>query len=353
MSEVSDIFSLASYDYMLPSERIAQHPVHPRDSSKLLVVGRDGELIEEHFFSVTKHLLPGDLLVVNDTRVFPARLLGRRETGGAVELLLLENISQNRWKVLVRPGRRIRRGMVIKFGDELSAVIEEKLTDGTRIAKFPISGEEFWLVLDEVGHTPLPHYIRRDDKPSDRERYQTVYARERGAVAAPTAGLHFTEKLLNKIKNMGVELVPITLHIGWGTFKPIEVGDIREHKMHREFYSISKNAAQKLNAALNDGRRIIAVGTTTTRALESAAKSSTLINPHSRWTDLYIYPGYKFKVVDAMITNFHLPRSSLLVMVSAFAGIERIMRAYQYALSHNFRFYSYGDAMMIFRSERH
>ncbi len=345
--KIPKIFATKTYNYELPQDRIAQYPAEPRDSSKLLVMKEADEFEERVFSEIVDLLIPGDLLVLNDTRVFPARIFGKKKTGGNVEFLLLQNLSPRRWNVLVRPGRRVKIGTIVDFENEMEAQIIERLDDGSRIVEFSADGERFWQILDNIGHIPLPHYIDREDTPSDKKHYQTVYAQNRGAIAAPTAGLHFTKDLLQKIEMKGVEITSITLNVGWGTFKPIEVSDIREHKMHREFYSISDKAARKINAAHNDGRRIIAVGTTTTRAIEAAAAENIPILPQKKWTDIFIFPEYKFKIIDAMITNFHLPKSSLIVMVSAFAGIETIAKAYRYALENNFRFYSYGDAMLL------
>ncbi len=342
-------YDLATYDYPLPEDRIAQFPAEPRDSSKLLVV-RPGAPPEETVFRrITDYLRPGDLMVFNNTRVFPARLYGRKHTGARIEFLLLQNLGERTWQVMARPARRLHPDDIVDFEGHLCARIVSKNPDGSLVVEFNLGGEDFWRVLDNLGHIPLPLYIRRPDTEYDRTRYQTVYATETGAVAAPTAGLHFTPQLLEKIRQMGVETAFITLHVGWWTFKPIEVIDIRKHKMHREYYKIPPETAEAIDRAMAEGRRIIAVGTTTVRALESAAQESVPIKPGERWTDLFIYPGFEFRVVDCMITNFHLPKSSLIVMVSAFAGIEMIKSAYKYALEHDFRFYSYGDAMFLCR----
>lgn len=344
-------YLLNSYDYKLPPCQIAQSPIEPRDSSKLLVVKKDGTFEETIFRKLPEYLEKGDLLVLNDTKVFPARIFGKKSTGGRIELLLLESIHAGIWKVLVRPSRRLHTGDKIYFDIGLIGEIIGYNEDGTRVIEFNFKDRTFFDVLDKIAHIPLPPYIRRSDTESDRSWYQTVYAQKSGAVAAPTAGLHFTEQLLREIEKSGIEITKITLHIGWGTFKPIKCSDIRNHKMHSEYYEISKKAAEKINTAISQCRRIIAVGTTTTRALESAARNSLPLKAQKRWTDLFIYPGFRFQVVDCMVTNFHLPKSSLLVMVSAFAGIETIKRAYCYAIEHNFRFYSYGDAMLILRKK--
>jgi len=348
--QIPDIYRLSSYDYELPEEYIAQYPVEPRDSSRLLVTDRDGKLEERKFHDIVEQFIPGDLLVLNDTKVFPARLYGKKTTGAKIEFLLLVNISGSKWEVICRPGARLKSGAVVAFGEELSAEIIKVLDTGSRIVKFNLAGQKFWDELEKVGHIPLPMYIDRNDIDYDRHRYQTVYARNRGAVAAPTAGMHFTNKLLAEIENKGVKIAFITLNVGWGTFKPIEVEDIRRHHMHREFFIISDKTADLLNDAIMNDTRVIAVGTTTVRALEYAAQKMP-IQHQSEWTDIYIYPGFKFKIVDCMITNLHLPKSSLLVMVSAFAGGSAIEKSYRYAIDNSFRFYSYGDAMFLKRKK--
>ncbi len=352
MVAVPEKFRLSTYDYELPRELIAQQPAHPRDSSRLLVLDADGNITEAIFRDLPKFLKPGDLLVLNDTKVYPVRLFGRKPTGGRVELLLIENEGEGLWRALVRPGRRTRAGTEVRISEDLWARIVSVEDDGSRLVKFSLSGKRFWDELERVGHTPLPPYIDRPDTEADRHRYQTVYASSPWSVAAPTAGLHFTEELLKTLRKCGVRLARITLNVGWGTFKPIEVEDIREHRMHREYFSIPAEAAEQINSVRAAGGRVIAVGTTTTRALETAARKGLPVKPQSGWTELYIYPSFEFKVVDGMITNFHLPKSSLIVMVSAFAGIENIKRAYAYAISRRFRFYSYGDAMLLWRARQ-
>ena len=341
-------FNLSTYDYDLDESRIARFAAEPRDSSKLLVVKSAGRFVETVFSNIVDYLREDDILILNDTKVFPARIFGHKSSGAKIEFLLLENISRLRWKVLARPGKRLKIGTIVNFDENLSAKIIAKNPDGTFEVEFSLVGNDFWQAIEKIGRVPLPMYIRREDVQYDKIRYQTVYAKTRGAVAAPTAGLHFTDELLEKIKSKGVQIAFITLNVGWGTFKPIEVSDIRDHKMHREFYTIPSETAEIINDGMRDGRRIVAVGTTTVRALESAGKTLPL-KPQKDWTDLFIYPGYEFKIVDCLITNFHLPKSSLLVMVSAFAGIETIKNAYDYAIAKNFRFYSYGDAMMLCR----
>ena len=349
MLNCNSVYHISSYDYEFPRELIAQYPKEPRDSSRLLLLSEDGKVGEDIFCNSQKYLRSGDLLVLNDTKVFPARLLGNKVSGGQIEFLLLENISPRMWKALVRSGRKLRTNTKVIFGEALEAKVIECLPDGSRIVEFSAGNDEFWHLLDKIGHLPLPHYIERADTDSDRTRYQTVYASNRGAIAAPTAGLHFTQQLLSNLFRAGVQTAFITLNVGWGTFRLIESEDIRKHKMHREFFSISAESADAINSAFGAGRRIIAVGTTTVRALESAAQNGMPIIPKSEWTELYIYPGYNFRVSNGLITNFHLPKSSLLVMVSAFAGYERIRKAYEYAIAQKFRFFSYGDAMLIWR----
>lgn len=339
-------FKLSTYDYYLSKDRIAQFPAEPRDSSKLLVVKSAEYFDETNFSDIVNYLREDDILVLNDTKVFPARIFGTKSSGAKIEFLLLENITQSHWKVLTRPGKRLKIGSLVNFDNDLSAEIIAKNPDGICEVEFSLENEQFWNAIEKIGRVPLPMYISRDDIPYDRERYQTVYAKNRGAVAAPTAGLHFTPELIEKLKSKGVQIAFITLNVGWGTFKPLEVEDIRQHKMHREFYIIPPETAKIINDGMRDSRRIVAVGTTTVRALESAIKTLPL-KPQQNWTDLFIYPGYKFKIVDCIITNFHLPKSSLLVMVSAFSGIDTIKMAYEYAIANDFRFYSYGDAMML------
>jgi len=333
--------------YNLPKEKIAQFPAKPRDSSKLLVINRNSDLNETVFNRLPEYLNKDDLLVINDVKVIPARLYGEKATGANVEILLLENLEDCIWKALVKPGKRLPLGAIIDFSENILAKVIDLLPEGERILKFSMSKSEFFEELNKLGHMPLPPYINRLDIETDRTSYQTIYADKVGAIAAPTAGLHFTQQLLNEIKDKGVEIVRITLNVGLGTFKPIKTPDIRDHIMHREFYEISSNTAAAINNAKKDYRRVIGVGTTTVRALESVAKISMPLKAQRGWSDIYIYPSFEFKVVDIMITNFHLPGSSLLVMVSAFAGNEIIQKAYKYAIDNNFRFFSYGDAMLL------
>ncbi|WP_278674934.1 tRNA preQ1(34) S-adenosylmethionine ribosyltransferase-isomerase QueA [Acidaminococcus fermentans] len=335
---------VTDFDYDLPEELIAQTPVEPRDSSRLLVMDKKtGELEHRHFYNLPEYLKPGDLLVFNDTRVIPARLHGVKTTGAHVEVFLLTRKNATDWEVLVKPGKKLQKGAQIKFSEELSCEILETTDFGGRIARFHYEGI-FEEILDRLGETPLPPYIH--EKLKDSERYQTVYNRERGSAAAPTAGLHFTKELLKKIKDMGVEEVFVTLHVGLGTFRPVNESRIEDHKMHREFYTVSQEAADAINKAKREGRRIIAVGTTSVRTLESAGASGEM-KAGGNWTSIFIYPGYQFRFVDALVTNFHLPQSTLIMLVSALSSRENILHAYKTAVKQKYRFFSFGDAMFI------
>jgi S-adenosylmethionine:tRNA ribosyltransferase-isomerase len=343
---------ISDFDYELPEELIAQHPLSERDASRILVVDREhGTLEDEQFISLPKYLRAGDCLVLNNTKVFPARLIGERvPSGGTTEVLLLREIKPNLWQVLARPARRLRIGTRISFGDgRLQAIVTAANDDGTRLIQFE-PRDNFLNMIAEVGQPPLPPYIKRDGGAAnvqDRERYQTVYARETGAIAAPTAGLHFTPNVFQEIKNAGVSITEVTLHVGYGTFEPVRVEDVSQHRVLPETFSIPAEAAEVINRSRTAGGRVIAVGTTTTRALESAVSAHGEVEPTSRVADLTITPGYKFRLVDALLTNFHLPRSSLLLLVSAFAGRELTLDAYGHAVSERYRFYSYGDCMLI------
>ena len=342
---------ISDFDYQLPEELIAQQPPARRDASRMLVVDRVSQTWHDsHFNSLPAHLNANDVLVLNNTRVFPARLHGRRmPSGGAIELLLLREIEPNLWQVLARPARRLQKGTQIGFGkSDLEAHVVDLLDDGLRLIKFE-TGESFENVIDRIGETPLPPYIKRepDAAKGDRERYQTIYANQRGAVAAPTAGLHFSSEVLARIKERGVPIAQITLHVGYGTFEPVRVEDVDQHSVAPEWFSIREDAAQLINRARAGGGRIVAVGTTTARALESASGASGKIAASSGSTGLTIIPGFRFQAVDALLTNFHLPRSSLLILVSAFAGRELALAAYQHAVEARYRFYSYGDCMLI------
>lgn len=339
------------YYYDLPKELIAQHPSPERQMSRLLVMDRDtGRLQHRIFKDIAEYLEPGDCLVLNDTRVIPARLLGaRKDTGGRIEFVLLKRIENDDWEVMLKPGRRARPGARFVFGNgELEAEILEITEQGNRIARFFYSGT-FEAILDKLGLVPLPPYIT--EKLEDKERYQTVYSKEKGSAAAPTAGLHFTLELLDKIKETGVRIACLTLHVGIGTFRPVKEKDLRMHKIHSEYYSISEHAADEINAARREGKRIIAVGTTSCRVLETVGDEKGFVAPGTNSTEIFIHPGYVFKVVDALITNFHLPESSLIMLVSAFAGRENVLNAYKTAIRERYRFYSFGDAMLI-TSER-
>jgi len=339
---------LSDFHYELPEELIAQHPLAERDASRMLVVDRQSQSYQDaQFKALPEHLRDGDVVVLNNTRVFPARLRGRRESGGAVELLLLRETELRTWEVLARPARRLRLGNRITFDERLGAEVIGVLNDGVRLIKFD-SQESLTNLIDEIGVPPLPPYIKRQSSAdrADRDRYQTVYASERGAIAAPTAGLHFTASTLAALAARGVSLVEITLHVGYGTFEPVKVDNIQEHRVAAEWFSIAPEAAKTINVARDHKRRIIAVGTTTARALESAA-SNGLLSAQSGSTKLTVVPGYEFRIVDALLTNFHLPKSSLLILVCAFAGREFMLDVYQHAVKQRYRFYSYGDCMLI------
>ena len=338
----------ADFDFDLPEELIAQTPLEKRDASRLLVVDKEtGVFSDQHFDQIIDQLQPGDALVMNNTRVLPARLYGiKPETGGHVELLLLKNTQGDDWEVLAKPAKRLRVGAQISFGDgRLTATVVEKLDHGGRIVRFGYEGI-FLEVLESLGEMPLPPYIH--EKLADRERYQTVYAKENGSAAAPTAGLHFTEELLEQIAAKGVKLVYLTLHVGLGTFRPVSVDSLDDHEMHSEFYSLSEEAAQTLRQVKANGGRVIAVGTTSIRTLETiGSKFQGQIQADSGWTNIFIKPGYDWKVVDAFSTNFHLPKSTLVMLVSAFAGRSLTLEAYEHAITERYRFFSFGDAMFI------
>lgn len=342
---------LSDFDYDLPPELIAQEPTSERTSSRLLRVDRSQGRLSHHRFADLVRLLPTDcLLVLNDTRVFPARLHGRKETGGVIEVLLLRRAKGEgeTWEVLCKGGQNIRPYSRVFFSSELTGRWIAAPNAGRGVVRFTCQGD-FFAELERIGETPLPPYIKREssEKAEDRERYQTVYARQLGAVAAPTAGLHFTEALLSELRLRGVETAFITLHVGIGTFQPVRVQQVEHHKMEEEEYHISEQVAERINVAKGAGRKVIAIGTTTTRTLESAASEDGTVHVGHHRTNLFIYPGYKFRVVDGLITNFHLPRSTLLLLVSAFAGRELILKAYTEAVAQRYRFYSYGDAMLI------
>ena len=339
---------VTDFDYELPKELIAQHPMEPRDHSRLLVVNKDSGAIEhKHFYDLIEYLHHGDMLVFNDTRVIPARLHGFKDTGAHVEVFLLTRKDATDWEVLVRPGKKLQVGAKIKFSDELACEVIDHTDFGGRVVRFTYDGI-FEEILDRLGETPLPPYITAPLE--DKERYQTVYSRERGSAAAPTAGLHFTKELLQKIKDKGCEEVFVTLHVGLGTFRPVSEAKIEDHKMHREFYTVSQEAAEAVNRAKAEGRRIIAVGTTSVRTLEAACKDGKL-QAGGNWTNIFIYPGYKYQLVDALVTNFHLPQSTLLMLVSALSTREIMLNTYKVAVEEKYRFFSFGDAMFINNEE--
>ena len=334
------------FDYYLPEELIAQVPIKERDHSRLLVLDKKtGEITHERFDHIINYLNKGDVLVVNNTKVLPARLIGTKEdTNAVIEVLMLKDLGDNKWECLSKPAKRIKIGTIVKFSDELSAKCIGIGEEGIRHFEFIYNGI-FLEILDRLGEMPLPPYIH--EKLKDKDRYQTVYAKEVGSAAAPTAGLHFTTDLIEKIKEKGIIFEEITLHVGLGTFRPVSVEDVTKHKMHSEFYTISKKTADALNKAKKEGRRIISVGTTTTRTLETVLRDNPEFKETSGWTDIFIYPGFEFKAIDALITNFHLPKSTLVMLVSAFADKEKIMKAYEEAVKEKYRFFSFGDAMFI------
>lgn len=337
----------SDFYYDLPQELIAQEPLKDRSSSRLLVLHRDsGEIEHKIFKDITGYLKKGDCLVINDTKVMPARLIGaRKNTGARVEILLLVRKDIDTWEVLTYPGKKAKPGDIITFGDgRLEAEILEVIEGGNRIVKFHYDGV-FETILDELGEMPLPPYITH--KLEDKNRYQTVYAVHEGSAAAPTAGLHFTKELLEEIKNMGVEIAHVTLHVGLGTFRPVKVEDVTNHEMHSEYYVVEKEEADKINNARKNGGRIISVGTTSTRTLESVTDENGVVQPGSGWTKIFIYPGYKFKAVDCLITNFHLPESTLIMLVAALVGKDKILDTYRIAVEEKYRFFSFGDAMFI------
>lgn len=336
----------SDFFYNLPEELIAQTPMEPRNMSRLMVLSKkDGTVSHDHFYDLPKFLKKGDCLVLNDTRVLPARLYGVREdTGAVVEFVLLRHHGNKLWECLAGPGKKAKAGYKFKFSDKLKAEVTEVLEDGNRMIEFNCDGD-FFSVLDEVGQMPLPPYIK--EKLMDKERYQTVYSKEAGSAAAPTAGLHFTKEMLNDIKNMGVNIAYVTLHVGLGTFRPVKTDDITDHKMHSEHYYIPEDTAEIISATKKNGGRVICVGTTSCRTVESCAAKYGEIRACSGDTDIFIYPGFNFKCMDALITNFHLPESTLIMLVSAFAGYENTMNAYNIAVKEKYRFFSFGDAMFI------
>ena len=336
--------------YDLPEKLIAQTPLEQRDGSRLMVLDRDtGAVAHRHFYDIVDYLNPGDCLVMNDSRVLPARLLGHRPTGGAVEVLLLRDLGEKRWECLCKPGRKMQEGQEVIFGDgELTATVCEVREDGNRVVEFHFEGI-FLEVLERLGKMPLPPYIKAELQ--DQERYQTVYSREVGSAAAPTAGLHFTNALLEKVRAKGVSTAFVTLHVGLGTFRPVKAEEIDQHHMHSELCMMSKETVDILNETKRRGGRVICVGTPSCRTLESLVNEDGTFEAKSKWTDIFIYPGYRFKAMDALITNFHLPESTLVMLVSAFAGRENVLAAYEEAVREKYRFFSFGDAMLIQRDK--
>lgn len=339
--------NVKDYDYDLPEELIAQDPLEDRSSSRLMVLDRQtGDVEHRHFTDILEYLHPGDCLVINNTKVIPARLFGVKEdTQAKIEVLLLKRKENDIWETLVKPGKKAKPGTKLVFGDGLlTAEVVDVVEEGNRLIQFHYDGI-FEEILDQLGQMPLPPYITHQLK--DKNRYQTVYAKYDGSAAAPTAGLHFTKELLQKVKDMGVDIAEVTLHVGLGTFRPVKVENVLDHHMHSEFYMVSQEAADKINRAKESGHRVIAVGTTSTRTLEAAADENGRLHETSGWTEIFIYPGYQFKMIDALITNFHLPQSTLVMLVSALAGREHVLHAYEIAVKERYRFFSFGDAMLI------
>ena len=340
-----DLLNKASYYYDLPEELIAQTPIEPRDASRMLVYHKDSKTIEhKHFYDIASYLKAGDVLVINNTKVLPARLYGYKESGAKIEVLLHKRQDLKNWECLAKPLKRLKIGDKVVFSENLSCTLVEKLPDGLCKMRFDFDGI-FEHRLSEVGTMPLPPYIKQ--KLKDQNRYQTVYAKVEGSSAAPTAGLHFTPELLAKLKNMGVEIIEVLLHVGLGTFRPVKEDNILKHEMHSEFYEMSQENADKLNAAKREGRRIIAVGTTSVRVLESACDENGVFHPAKQETSIFIYPSYKFKAIDGLITNFHLPESTLIMLVSAFLGRDETMKIYKTAVKNRYRFFSFGDACLF------
>jgi S-adenosylmethionine:tRNA ribosyltransferase-isomerase len=337
----------SDFYFDLPEELIAQVPLEVRDESRLMVLNKEnGDIKHKTFADILDYLREGDCLVLNDTRVIPARLFGVKDTGANVEFLLLKRVDKNKWQTLVKPGKRAKLGSKFSFGNnnELTGEIVDLAEEGTRIIEFTYDGI-FEEVLDKLGNMPLPPYIT--ETLNDRERYQTVYSKHSGSAAAPTAGLHFTEELLDKIQKKGIKIAYVTLHVGLGTFRPVKVDNVLEHKMHSEFYMVSKEAAELINATKQNGGRIISVGTTATRTLETVASNEGLMKEGNGWTDIFIYPGYEFKIIDGLLTNFHLPESTLIMLVSSLSSRENVLNAYNEAVKERYRFFSFGDAMLV------
>ena len=350
MIEKKKKYKLGDFDYPLPKKYNAQYPDDKRDQSKLMVVNRKEKTIEHKKFSnIVDHLRKNDLLILNNTKVFPARLFATKDrTDAKVEVFLLRELAENLWEVMVRPARKVRIGNKLVFTPKLVCDVIDNTVSGGRVVRFESDNQtELHSIIDRIGTSPLPPYITRDAEPSDKKRYQTVYATERGAVAAPTAGLHFTQGLINKLVKKGVKIEYITLHIGLGTFRPVQVEDLNRHQMDSEYFEVSPKTAMAINEARKKHRKIVDVGTSTIRALETVVVSGFMVSPKRGWTDKFIYPPYEYKMVDSMVTNFHMPKSTLMMMVTAFADIELLKKAYREAKKHNYRFLSYGDAMII------
>ena len=349
MIEKKRKYKLADFNYSLPDKYIAEYPATRRDQAKLLVLHRDtGEIEHKKFHEVTDYMRKNDLLLVNNTRVFPARLFATKDkTDARVEVFLLRELNENLWEVMVRPARKVRIGNKLELAPNVYCDVIDNTVSGGRVVRFEHEGDDIYSIIDRIGISPLPPYIKRESEKKDKIRYQTVYAEKRGAVAAPTAGLHFTQGLLDKIERKGVIKETITLHIGLGTFRPVQVEDLNRHQMDSEYFEVSPSAAMAINTARKKRRKVIAVGTSTVRAIETVAVSGFQVSPKRGWTDRFIYPPSKFQMIDAMITNFHQPQSTLLIMVSAFAGLDLILKAYKEAKKNDYRFLSYGDAMLI------
>lgn len=341
-----DIFNTKTYFYDLPEELIAQTPAEPRDSSRMLVYNKSKNSIEhKHFYDIVDYLQKGDVLVVNNTKVLPARIYGEKTTGAKIEILLVKRLTIDTWEVLAKPGKRLKAGDIVTFSDELKGEILDNTDFGGKIIKFIYNGV-FEEIIDKIGLMPLPPYIKKQYK--DKDRYQTVYNKISGSSAAPTAGLHFTNEILDKLRDKGVEIVNVLLHVGLGTFRPVSEENILNHDMHSEYIEVTKESADKINQAKSEGRRIIAVGTTSIRVLESATDDNGIIQPVKKETKIFIYPGYKFKMVDAVITNFHLPESTLIMLVSAFCGLDETLAMYNEAVKEKYRFFSFGDVTFLY-----
>lgn len=341
-----DIFNTKTYFYDLPEELIAQTPAEPRDSSRMLVYNKSKNSIEhKHFYDIVDYLQKGDVLVVNNTKVLPARIYGEKTTGAKIEILLVKRLTIDTWEVLAKPGKRLKAGDIVTFSDELKGEILDNTDFGGKIIKFIYNGV-FEEIIDKIGLMPLPPYIKKQYK--DKDRYQTVYNKISGSSAAPTAGLHFTNEILDKLREKGVEIVNVLLHVGLGTFRPVSEENILNHDMHSEYIEVTPESADKINKAKSEGRRIIAVGTTSIRVLESATDDNGIIQPVKKETKIFIYPGYKFKMVDAVITNFHLPESTLIMLVSAFCGLDETLAMYNEAVKEKYRFFSFGDVTFLY-----